>query len=186
MARPKDIERREEILNSTLKVLRKHGGWDLSLNEIARQLKTTTRMLVHHFGTKENLINECKKTLEATVRKSLSSAPPQKNWKSLVCYAWESSMQNSNKDDRRLSLISTLQSPRRFQSIKENERIIDSLRKLLPSRLKKFAEDVFIYAMGLDLYVLAGGSSERALKGLHSYLRRLEDQTIHPLAKRLS
>lgn len=174
MARPKDLDRREEILKSILKVFRKHGGWDLSLNEIARQLNTTTRMLVHHFGTKENLINECKKSLRIKISKDLSSAPPSTNWKSLVCSTWISSLENSNKDDRRLNLISTLQSPRKSQSTQENERIINSLRQLLPSRLKKFAEDVFIYAMGLDLYVLAGGNSQRALKNLQSYLRRLE------------
>ncbi|WP_374077764.1 TetR/AcrR family transcriptional regulator [Bdellovibrio bacteriovorus] len=176
MARPKDLGRREEILKSILKVFRKHGGWDLSLNEIARQLNTSTRMLVHHFGTKENLINECKKTLETRLHKDLASAPPHKNWKSLVCQVWESSLQNSNRDDRRLSLISTLQNPRKSQSIKENERIIDSLRELLPSRLKKFAEDVFIYALGLDLYVLAGGNANKALRNLQSYLRRLEEK----------
>ncbi|MEK2644302.1 TetR/AcrR family transcriptional regulator [Bdellovibrio sp. BCCA] len=176
MARPKDLERRDEILKSTLKVLRKHGGWDLSLNEIARQLHTSTRMLVHHFGTKENLINECKKNLESRLHKDLSSAPPHKNWKGLVCSAWESSLQDSHKDDRRLSLISNLQSPRKSQNQKDNERVIGSLRELLPSRLKKFAEDIFIYAMGLDLYVLSGGNIDKALKNLQNYLRHLEDK----------
>lgn len=177
MARPKDFARREEILKATLKVFRKHGAWDLSLNEVARQLHTTTRMLVHHFGTKENLINECQKLLEPRLHKDLSSAPPQKNWKALVCQAWHSSLQSSNKDDRRLSLISTLQNPRKTSRLHENEQVIGSLRELLPSRMKKFAEDVFIYALGLDLYVLGGGNPDRALLNLKSYLRRLENKT---------
>lgn len=176
MARPKDLERKKEILNSTLKVFRKHGGWDLSLNEIARQLHTSTRMLVHHFETKENLIKECKRSLEDRLHHELSSAPPQKNWKRLVCDVWAASLERPYRDDRRLRLMSNLQSPQKSQSTKENEKVIRSLRELLPSHLQKFAEDVFIYALGLELYVLSGGAPEHAIKSLQHYLQRLDGQ----------
>lgn len=176
MARPKDLERKKEILTSTLKVFRKHGGWDLSLNEIARQLRTSTRMLVHHFETKENLIKECKRSLEDRLHHELSSAPPQKNWKKSVCDVWAASLERPYRDDRRLRLMSNLQSPQKNQNNKDNEQVIRSLRELLPSRLQKFAEDVFIYASGLELYVLSGGTPERAIKNLQHYLQRLENQ----------
>ncbi|WP_374029427.1 hypothetical protein [Bdellovibrio bacteriovorus] len=173
MARPKDHARREEILRSILKAYRKHRSWDLSLNEVARQINSTTRLLVHHFGTKEKMIAECRKALAT---QQLDSLPltAKKNWKSLVCDYWLFLTERPLIEERRLCTLASLQWPAKGTLTADKTQILTTLRELLPSRFKKFAEELFIFTNGLDVYVLSGGNPEKALKRLQTYLRRLE------------
>jgi AcrR family transcriptional regulator len=56
MARPRDDARREHLLDGTLEYLRQHGLDGLSLRPLAAHLGTSSRMLIHHFGTREALL----------------------------------------------------------------------------------------------------------------------------------
>lgn len=58
MGRPPAIERRAELLSGATDYVLEHGLSDLSLRELAEDLGTSARMLVHHFGSKEQLIAE--------------------------------------------------------------------------------------------------------------------------------
>lgn len=52
----KGRQRREEILNATLRLLSEDGYRQTSFNAIARAIGTTTSTLVHYFGTREALL----------------------------------------------------------------------------------------------------------------------------------
>lgn len=58
MARPIDRARRAELLDGTLRYAAEHGVATLSLRPLAAALGTSSRMLVHYFGTKEELVGQ--------------------------------------------------------------------------------------------------------------------------------
>jgi AcrR family transcriptional regulator len=58
MARPPDPRRRQELLDGAVDYVIAHGLSDLSLRPLARSLGTQAPVLLHHFGTKEQLIEE--------------------------------------------------------------------------------------------------------------------------------
>jgi AcrR family transcriptional regulator len=58
MARPPDHKRRQDLLLGALTYAAQHGLADLSLRPLARALGTSDRMLLHYFGTKDELIGQ--------------------------------------------------------------------------------------------------------------------------------
>lgn len=58
MVRPIDSARRAELLDQTTRYAAEHGIATLSLRPLAAALGTSSRMLVHYFGTKEELIGQ--------------------------------------------------------------------------------------------------------------------------------
>ena len=56
MARVVDVERREALLDEVVGYLAEHGLANVSLRPMARQLGVSVNALVHHFGSKEDLI----------------------------------------------------------------------------------------------------------------------------------
>ena len=58
MFRPLDVDRRAELLDLTMRYAAQHGIATLSLRPLAAALGTSSRMLVHYFGTKEELIGQ--------------------------------------------------------------------------------------------------------------------------------
>ena len=58
MARPPDPQRREELLDRAVDYVIANGISDLSLRPLARALGTQAPVLLHHFGSKEQLLEE--------------------------------------------------------------------------------------------------------------------------------
>jgi AcrR family transcriptional regulator len=58
MARPPDPQRRRELLDGAVDYVVANGVSDLSLRPLAAALGTQAPVLLHHFGTKERLIEE--------------------------------------------------------------------------------------------------------------------------------
>src|SRR3954462_3766535 len=58
MARAPDPARHASLLESATQHVLDHGMADLSLRPLAQALSTSPRMLLYHFGTKEQLVSE--------------------------------------------------------------------------------------------------------------------------------
>jgi AcrR family transcriptional regulator len=58
MGRLPDVERRAELLDEVVAYLAKHGLADVSLRPMARELGVSVNALVHHFGSKDELVVE--------------------------------------------------------------------------------------------------------------------------------
>ena len=58
MARPLDPNRRQELLDGAVDYVVANGISDLSLRPLALALGTQAPVLLHHFGTKEHLVEE--------------------------------------------------------------------------------------------------------------------------------
>lgn len=56
MARPTDLEKRQEILDGVLRYIAQQGLDELSLRPLAAELGTSARMLVYYFGSKEQML----------------------------------------------------------------------------------------------------------------------------------
>src|SRR3974390_160829 len=58
MARPPDPQRRQELLDGAVDYVAANGLSDLSLRPLAAALGTQAPVLLHHFGTKEHMVEE--------------------------------------------------------------------------------------------------------------------------------
>jgi AcrR family transcriptional regulator len=56
VARPPDVERRRQLLDALIKEFADGGIGDRSLREIADAVGTSHRMLLHHFGSRDELL----------------------------------------------------------------------------------------------------------------------------------
>jgi AcrR family transcriptional regulator len=56
LARPPDLERRQQLLDTLIRELAAGGIGDRSLRELAEAVGTSHRMLLHHFGSRNELL----------------------------------------------------------------------------------------------------------------------------------
>jgi AcrR family transcriptional regulator len=56
MARPPDLERRQALLDTIIEEVAKRGIGDRSLRDVAGAVGTSHRMLLHHFGSRDELL----------------------------------------------------------------------------------------------------------------------------------
>ena len=56
MARPPDVERRRQLLDALINAFADGGIGDRSLREVAEVVGTSHRMLLHHFGSRDELL----------------------------------------------------------------------------------------------------------------------------------
>jgi AcrR family transcriptional regulator len=56
MARPPDLERRQQLLDAVVEEFAEGGIGDRSLRDIAAAVGTSHRMLLHHFGSRDELL----------------------------------------------------------------------------------------------------------------------------------
>ena len=94
MPRPLDNARRVALLEQTIRYAAQHGIAELALRPLATHLGTSSRMLIHYFGTKENLIGQALAAARPDVTALLGQhaevghTPPQvatRLWRDLTC-----------------------------------------------------------------------------------------------------
>jgi AcrR family transcriptional regulator len=64
---------RERLLDAAVDHAARHGISDQSLRQLAAALDTSHRMLIYHFGSKEGLLTEVVRTVEARQRAQLAA-----------------------------------------------------------------------------------------------------------------
>jgi AcrR family transcriptional regulator len=77
MARPPDLERRQELLDAVVKECAAHGIGDRSLRVVAAAVGTSHRMLLHHFGSRNELLLAIVEEVERRQRALLRELPPE-------------------------------------------------------------------------------------------------------------
>jgi AcrR family transcriptional regulator len=77
MARPPDLERRQELLDAVVKECAAHGIGDRSLRDVAAAVGTSHRMLLHHFGSRNELLLAIVEEVERRQRALLRELPPE-------------------------------------------------------------------------------------------------------------
>ena len=64
---------RERLLGAAMEHVAQHGVGDLSLRSLAAALGTSHRMLIYHFGSREGLLIEVIRAVEAQQREALQA-----------------------------------------------------------------------------------------------------------------
>ena len=77
MARPPDVERRQELLDAVVKECAERGIGDRSLRDVAAAVGTSHRMLLHHFGSRDELMLAIVEEVERRQRALLSGLPAE-------------------------------------------------------------------------------------------------------------
>jgi AcrR family transcriptional regulator len=77
MARPPDLERRQELLDAVVKECAAHGIGDRSLRDVAAAVGTSHRMLLHHFGSRNELLLAIVEEVERRQRALLRELPSE-------------------------------------------------------------------------------------------------------------
>lgn len=77
MARPPDLERRQELLDAVVKECAARGIGDRSLRDIAAAVDTSHRMLLHHFGSRNELLLAIVEEVERRQRALLPELPTE-------------------------------------------------------------------------------------------------------------
>jgi len=73
MSRPTEPQKKQELLEQCLAAAIEAGALDSSINGIAKRIGTSGRMLVYHFGSKQELERQLIGLLEARLREKLWS-----------------------------------------------------------------------------------------------------------------
>lgn len=73
MSRPTEPQKKQELLEECLSAAIELGVLDFSINAIAKKVGTSGRMLVYHFGSKQELERQLISLLETRLREKLSS-----------------------------------------------------------------------------------------------------------------
>jgi AcrR family transcriptional regulator len=77
MARPPDLERRQNLLDAVVADVGDRGIGDRSLRDIAAAVGTSHRMLLHHFGSREELLLAIVDVVERRQMAMMSELPAE-------------------------------------------------------------------------------------------------------------
>jgi AcrR family transcriptional regulator len=77
MARPPDLERRREILDAVVADVAEQGIGDRSLRDLAAAVGTSHRMLLHHFGSRDDLLLAIVEEVERRQRAVMREMPAE-------------------------------------------------------------------------------------------------------------
>src|SRR5579859_5977237 len=193
MGRHPDLERRAELLDEVVRYLGRNGIAGVSLRPVARALGVSVNALVHHFGSKDELVvaalrraAEIQRVVEGRWRRReprLSTADLQRRW-----WRW------INRSPEHLALvrlgleaatldatISGLPGDVRAEQISFwREGIADGLIAdgIKPEDAEREASLVKATFTGLVLDLLATGQRKRLTDALNCTLARLENLTV--------
>jgi AcrR family transcriptional regulator len=73
MSRPTEPQKKAALLEKCLEMAIEAGALDASMNIIAKRIGTSGRMLIYHFGSKQELEREIIALLEVRLREQLNS-----------------------------------------------------------------------------------------------------------------
>lgn len=94
------VPRREELLEQIVDVLLKEGLSELSLRPLAKSVGTSARLLIYHFGSKEELLTdalECvRRRIDASVLKLAEKEQPASLAKFLLLF-WNWALEKQNQ-----------------------------------------------------------------------------------------
>jgi AcrR family transcriptional regulator len=185
VGRPVDHQRRAELLDAVVDYTVEHGFSDLSWRPVACALGVSTTTLVHHFGTKEQMLV----TILARLRERLSEAVrdtlgKQPDLATAARAAWTLTSDPQRGAEFRLFFAvygRALQAPKQFAAFLERV-VADWMGALRdaqgpdtdPGTATRTATLVIATIRGLLLDLLATGDRDRVQDAAESFLATLE------------
>lgn len=174
---------RDRLLDRCLRYFLKHGVANLSLRPLAASAKTSARMLLHHFGSKEELIAAVLQRVHAELQNSLQTivrASPADDAAIVLENFWKLISARTNLAHLRLLFevqVLAMQNPRRYSRYlaATSESWLRSIERALPAGKDRAASATLFTAVidGLMLELLSTGDAVRAAKALRLFTKQL-------------
>jgi AcrR family transcriptional regulator len=195
MARPRDEERRHQLRAGACDYLLRVGVGAADLGEVARELGTSARMLVHYFGSKDELIAAAldeARAQQLALFRAWFEARDDRTVAGLMRSLWD--LMQTPQVQPYLRLFSevymlTVQQPGRFPGFSTRAAVHDWLPGLESALRDGGADDdearaqatlVLAVQRGLLLDALGTGEHERVEAAHHALLRLLDRGSATP------
>jgi AcrR family transcriptional regulator len=193
VGRPVDHRRRAELLDAAVDYATEHGFSELSWRPVAAALGVSTTTLVHHFGTKEQMLEAILGRLRERIFVTTSNLlGEQPDLATAARAAWTRTSDPQRSAEFRLFFAvygRALQAPHLFAGFLE--RVVADWMSLLrdaqgpdtdPATATRTATLVIATIRGLLLDLLATGDRDRVQNAAESFLASLEQQAQPPPA----
>lgn len=166
--------RREDLLGATIEYMLENGVADLSLRPLAARVGSKARLLIYHFGSKENLIAEAMMVVRERVQKAfaaIAEGSPERTPAAIMRAFWEWATSRQHQSYLRLFFEVhglALQKPRHYGRYMEGavsswvEMMAQVLPEHLPRSKRQALASLAVGAMdGLLLDYLTSGDRKR-------------------------
>lgn len=200
--RPETVAKREEIIDAAVEVFGAHGYTDATLEEIGERVGLTHAGVLHHFGSKKNLL------LDAVRRRDVTDSVPFDNdnlplGMDMFTHLLHSTARNSKRPGIVQAFVTlsaealTEQNPTRehfkgrYQGLRE--RLGDALELLCstygvddPEGVKSAASGILAIMDGVQYQWLLDPGKVDLLKGTEYGIRAILSQLLGPMTSRWS
>ncbi|MDJ0744313.1 MAG: TetR/AcrR family transcriptional regulator [Xenococcaceae cyanobacterium MO_167.B27] len=179
MNRPTEPHKKEELLERCLAVAMEAGSLDFRINAIAKNIGTSGRMLVYHFGSKQELEKQIISLLETRLREKLWSfqgLSPQGSLTESLLEMWKHLTSPEMGGLLKLTMElnqRAMQGDLEIQSLleRESQKWIDSLFNLTND--KTTALSLFHLFQGAILDFLTTGNPQRGQQTIKAFTETL-------------
>lgn len=169
--------RKDALIDLLIPYLLQHGLSDLSLRPMAAAAGTSARLLIFHFGSKENLLTELLETLQEKLRRSLSDVMTKPGPAAPFRTFWDWALAEENFPTLRLLYelqILAVQNPADYAAYLEKNTLswLELVEATLPPSLASDAMATLFCAVfdGLFLDIIGGGDRDRATRALDRFI----------------
>jgi len=177
--REKDKLDREQLIDGCLRAFVEAGTLDLSLDQLAKAVGISKRMLVHYFGGRENIEERATTRLEERLRAQFStdSFPPGTSAKKVVKALWA---RTSAPESRGVLLLVMDVSKRAWRGsarakafYEEQQRLwVELLLKYMPG--ERTVEEFLRLFQGAVLAYLITGDADAGKRALLRFVSRMK------------
>ncbi len=179
MPRKKDQSTRDRLLESALAAFLRAGSLDLSLDSLAKSAKTSKRMLIHYFGTREALEEQAMARLEDRLRARFRSGafPAGTPLRTVVSILWD---QLTAPQSRGILLVTMDLTRRSWSGSARGKHFFEEQQRLWSEMLHEFLPDpvavetLLQLFQGAALVYLVTGDRDRGRRALDRLISVLE------------
>jgi AcrR family transcriptional regulator len=171
MARTRDEGYREKLLEACLSAFLRAGTLDLSLDDLAKTVRSSKRMLIHYFGTREALEEMAMARLEERLRARFRAGafPAGTPLRSVVTTLWD---QLTAPESRGVLLLTMDLTRRSWSGSERGRRFFEEQQRLWSEMLGEVLPDagaveaLLQLFQGAALVYLVTGDRERGRRAL--------------------
>jgi AcrR family transcriptional regulator len=183
-------EQRDKLISKSLDYFMKHGVAGLSLRPLAEDIGTSARMVVYHFGSKDDLITTVMDEVRTRIQKSFSKVMMDTQKKSaahIMRAFWTWMIHPSNVQYLRLLFevqVLAIQNPERYARYMErtSSSWLDIIESCLPPSKERRVVATLCTAVtdGLLLEYLSTGDKRRTTKALEAFIWLIKNRVGTP------
>jgi len=175
MPRKKEHATREQLLEACLGAFARAGTLDLSLDQLAASVRSSKRMLIHYFGSRETLEQQAMSLLEDRLRARFRAGafPAGTSPQAVVTALWN---QVTSPESRGVLLLTMDLTRRSWAGSQRARSFFEEQQRLWSEMLREFLPDdstvetLLQLFQGAALIYLVTGDRERGRRALNRLL----------------